>query len=152
MVFKVGKCLSRSFKGVLRIFERSLKSVSGKFKLFFFKGVSKNFSRSLNFKSVSKSFEGISQKFQEYFKEDWRVLQGVVSGFHGQLKEFKREFQGSLEGISKMFQRSFKGIPRKFLWCLKKVSRVFQWSIMWISRVQRVFKVFDECIGSFQDV
>ena len=62
-VFKVGKCLLSSFKGGSRIFERSLKCVSGK-------GVSRNFSRTFNFQSVSKSFKGISQMFQAYFKED----------------------------------------------------------------------------------
>ena len=64
-VSKVGKFVLSSFKGGSRIFERSLKSVSGKFKCCF-----KDFFKKFQLKSVSKSFKGISQKFQGYFKED----------------------------------------------------------------------------------
>ena len=71
-----------SFKGVLRVFERSLKSVSGEFQ-WYNKGVSKNFQRC--FKEVlrvfQESFKVISRKFQGYLNEDEGCFEGVFSWY-----------------------------------------------------------------------
>ena len=108
-------------------------------------------------KSVSKSFEGISQKFQEYFKE--RYFRGVFSGFHGHLKEFKRDFQGSFKGISRNFQgcsnnvfsvlqESLNGVSRKIEGCFDGVLSWFPLSFKWVSMVfNKLSKKFQ---GSFK--
>ena len=56
-----------SFKGGLRLFERSLKIVFRKFQ-WCFKEVSNKFQGSL--RVFQENFKGISRKIQEYFKED----------------------------------------------------------------------------------
>ena len=72
------------------VFESSLKS--DREVLMVFQGI---FQVS-TFKSVSKSFKSISQKFQGYFKEDRRV------------------FQRSFQWVSWAFDRIAKGILGKF--------------------------------------
>ena len=71
MVFQVElKGVSTNFKGVSRVYEGSLKSVSVKFQ-WCFNGVSRVCK---GFKEVSKKFQGylkvILRKFQGCFKED----------------------------------------------------------------------------------
>ena len=78
-----------------------LGSLSGDSKVF--QGI---FQEVSTLKSVSKSFKGISQKFQEYFKKDWRV------------------FQASFQWVSWVFERISKGISGKFKMSFKEVSGV----------------------------
>ena len=54
------------FKGFLRVFERSLKWMSGKFP-WGFREVSKEFVGSL--KMFQESFKGVSRKIEGHFKE-----------------------------------------------------------------------------------
>ena len=85
-----------------------------------------------------EKFKGVLRNIKECFK-------GVFRGFHGYLKENKREFQRSLKCVSRVIQGSFKGGPRKFLVCFKKVSRVLQEIFKWcfngvlIKKISRVF-------------
>ena len=78
-----------SFHWGSRVLERSSTGVSGKFQ-WCFKGVSRKFSISFNFKKFSRVF-------QESFKGVSRTIEGhsrrVLSGFQGYLKEIQREFQ-----------------------------------------------------------
>ena len=68
-----------SFKEGSRVFEKSVKGVSGKFQGCF------TFQKS--FKEVSRvfqeNFKGILRKFQGYLKEDRRMFQWSFSGFKG---------------------------------------------------------------------
>ena len=66
------------------------------------------------FKSVSKSFKGISQNLQSNLRKIEGYFKGVFSGFNGHLKEFQREFQGSFKDISRVFQGHFMGVSLEF--------------------------------------
>ena len=54
-------------------------------------GVSRVFQEVSSFKSVYKSFKGISQMFQGYFKEDRRVFQGSFMWFSWALERISKD-------------------------------------------------------------
>ena len=68
------------------------------------------------------SFKDVSRKFQEPFKEDWRVFWGCFEDVQRYFKDVSRVFQGSFkeifvawkfeecfEGVLGVFHRSVKG-------------------------------------------
>ena len=71
------------------------------------------------FKSVSKTFKGVSQKSQGYLKEDWRVFWGR---FQWGLRYFERTWKG-IRRVSNVFQECFKEISRVFKESFKDASR-----------------------------
>ena len=50
------------------------------------------------------SLKGVSRKIEGYGN-------GILSGFHGCLKEFQWVFEGSLKGVSKKFKGRLRSVP-----------------------------------------
>ena len=71
------KGISSSFKGVLRVFEKSSTGVSGKFQ-WRFKEVFQEVLR-----KIQECFKKVSRVFQDNSKEDWPVFQGSLKEIQG---------------------------------------------------------------------
>ena len=84
-MFEVSKKFQGCFKQVLRVFTKSLESVSMK---------------------LQECFKEVSRKFQGCFKRVSRVFQVRSKGIFGNSKGVSRVFERRFKGVSRKFENS----------------------------------------------
>ena len=77
--------------------------------------------------------QGVSRKFQEFFKEVSGRCNGCFMEISRVLLVRLKGVSGSFKGVSRDFERSLKGGSGKFLGCLKEVSKKFEGSFKSVS-------------------